>query len=169
MSHCKKCVAPRVSADPASLGCFWQLIKGEISWAGGNQIIRMLIQQIDSDQAKVLNASQTYFICLQYPCPFSKGFIHIPDFSNSILVQLADNFRKKSDEGASAISDALGTVHSDTPIHSPAALQPLQKYLLLLRLMKYEFTVHTHTALGWQWLWKMYFVRLLERMSSKIM
>lgn len=37
---------------------------------------------------------------------------------------------------------------SDTPIHSLAALQPLQKYPLLLKQVRYIFTIHTDTALG---------------------
>lgn len=36
-------------------------------------------------------------------------------------------------------------VPSDTPIHSLAALQPLQKHPLLLKKMKHIFTIHTHT------------------------
>lgn len=110
MSHCKKCITPRVTADPASVGRSWQLIKGEISWAGSNQIIIILIQHTDLDQARVLNTSQTYFICLQYSCPFSKGFIPIPDFSKNILAQETDNYRKKSNEGASQMHWELFTL-----------------------------------------------------------
>jgi len=60
------------------------------------------------------------------------------------LVKRTDNFSKKSNEGASGLTDVLGTVHSDTPMHSPTALQPLQQYPLLLKQMRYRYLLYTH-------------------------
>lgn len=75
--------------------------------------------------------------------------MHIPDFSKSILVQQTDNFRKKSNESASATTDALGTAqHTHSQPVSAATIPEASTAAQTNAVQIYLLYTHTHRALG---------------------